>query len=549
MTLGLRLLLTLLLATLVTATGLGLAVRSAWHDSEEERFHATLREVEREFGHELSLALGELPRVVRPLCAHDPMLETTLTGLQGRSTPVNHRQRLQLWLGDLQRALRLDELALYTEQGVLLATGLSVPADPKLALARSGSLTETAQLRLQPGPAVLQASCSRHEGGSGLLLLATRQLAPLLREVSAGGATLSLAPPEPKLGHSVHRLTPESLPGLTVWVSLSREPLTRSLARLDHRLLALCALSLGLVSVLALLLARSLTRPLVELVQAVRSATQGDERPVVASGGRELVEFASAMNQLLSDLASTRRRLGATERIAAWSETARRVAHEVKNPLAPIRASIETLRRLHARGDQAFEGYFDEATRTVLDEVTRIARIADEFSRFARLPAPRPAPFDFGELLTELASLHSSEAFTIQLSLVELPPLLADREQLSQVLTNLLLNAREACENSREPRVQLELSRVEHERVQLRVSDNGPGIPTELRERIFAPYVTSKPTGTGLGLCIAERIISEHDGELRLEPPTQGGACFVLLLPLHGARRDQPATSPGNSGE
>src|SRR6185369_3233751 len=111
-------------------------------------------------------------------------------------------------------------------------------------------------------------------------------------------------------------------------------------------------------------------------------------------GGRELEELAAAFNQTIADLVQLRKRLATTERIAARREIGRRVAHEIKNPLAPIRAAVETLRRLRARDDPAFDDYFDEATRTVLSEVFRITNIVTEFTRFARLPAPAPAPFD-----------------------------------------------------------------------------------------------------------------------------------------------------------
>src|SRR6185436_4579859 len=121
-----------------------------------------------------------------------------------------------------------------------------------------------------------------------------------------------------------------------------------------------------------------------------------------------LEQLAEAFNQTISDLTAMRKRLAATERIAARRDIARRVAHEIKNPLAPIQAAVETLRRLRARNDPAFDEYFDEATRTVLDEVQRIAGIVTEFTRFARLPAPEPAPMNLNETVRSVVNLHAA---------------------------------------------------------------------------------------------------------------------------------------------
>src|SRR4029077_4867014 len=125
-------------------------------------------------------------------------------------------------------------------------------------------------------------------------------------------------------------------------------------------------------------------------------------------GPGEIAELAEAFDKMLEDLETTKRRLAATSRVAAWREVARRIAHEVKNPLAPIRAAVETLRRLRAREDPQFFEYFDEATRTVLDEVHRLSNMVPEFTRFARLPAPHPQQVDLVELAQQVVRLHDA---------------------------------------------------------------------------------------------------------------------------------------------
>jgi nitrogen fixation/metabolism regulation signal transduction histidine kinase len=240
---------------------------------------------------------------------------------------------------------------------------------------------------------------------------------------------------------------------------------------------------------------------------------------------------------MLEDLAATRRRLAATTRVAAWREVARRVAHEVKNPLAPIRAAVETLRRLRAREDPAFDGYFDEATRTVLDEVKRINDIVTEFTRFARLPPPKPVELDLAAVARDVVKLHEAGVGGLKLRVEagKIPRVMADRDQIVQVLTNLVQNAIDAIrgDGREQGEVRVVVERVDKERVAIGVRDDGPGVAPEMIARLFEPYATSKAHGTGLGLAIAQRIAVEHGGELSYVPRSKG-AEFRMVLPVEG---------------
>jgi nitrogen fixation/metabolism regulation signal transduction histidine kinase len=209
------------------------------------------------------------------------------------------------------------------------------------------------------------------------------------------------------------------------------------------------------------------------------------------------------------------------------------VAHEIKNPLLPIRASVETLRRLRARNDPAFDEYFDEATRTVLDEVARISNIVGEFTRFARLPAPQPAPFNAEEAVRSVVSLHAAAGAAIDFEAEPCPELNADKDQVVQIVTNLVQNAQQALADRPHGRVRVRLFR-EQDKLVLSVSDNGPGVAPEMRGRLFEPYATTKAEGTGLGLAIVERIAVEHGGEISFADAPGGGASFVVKLPLSG---------------
>ena len=246
---------------------------------------------------------------------------------------------------------------------------------------------------------------------------------------------------------------------------------------------------------------------------------------------------------MIEDLAVTQRRLAAASRVAAWREVARRVAHEIKNPLAPIRAAVETLRRLRARQDPAFDEYFDEATRTVLDEVHRISNIVTEFTRFARLPQPKPREMDVEEVVRHVVSMHKPNAGPLSLRAevrTSPPKVNADRDQIVQILTNLVQNAIDAARGTNDAEVVVVIAHEDRAAtkdtiVTVTVADNGPGIAPEMASRLFEPYATSKAHGTGLGLAIAQRIAMEHGGELVYVGKNGArGAVFRLSLTTDG---------------
>jgi nitrogen fixation/metabolism regulation signal transduction histidine kinase len=277
----------------------------------------------------------------------------------------------------------------------------------------------------------------------------------------------------------------------------------------------------------------------VQLANEAGAVAHGEPKPVAVRGAKEIRAFADAFNRAIADLVALRKRLAATERIAARREIARHVAHEIKNPLAPIRAAVETLRRLRARQDPAFDEYFDEATRTVLEEVQRITHIVSEFTQFARLPAPNPAPFDLVEALRAVAKLHDANGTPVAFTSSAVPEVNADRDQIVQLLTNLIQNGQYAAEtqpvrDGRTPRVTVDVQAPSTDKVRIVVSDNGPGLAPEMRARLFEPYATNKPGGTGLGLAIAQRIAIEHGGEISYAESPTGGASFSIELPVSG---------------
>lgn len=552
MTLAQRLLVATLLLTVVTTVTLGFGVREAWRRAEEERFReqgaAAFQRLEKQLGG----AVRDLPELVGPLCKHDPMVDSALVGLKAKDLD-SRRLSLSLRVPELMKALRLDELTLVTSEGEILgaghADGLTGKRDKKLA-ERMQTGVGSARLRTAEPPLAVEAGCVVRDQENKKLwvgLYAARHLDPMLQATAEShGLRLSLSKPSSG-ADMVTAVTIAELGGMTLFASQSRVPLARALQALDSTIVVIGAGSFGAALLMAMLLSRGLARPIVKMAAQAREVAGGEPKPVKGEGGKELVELANAFNQAIADLTQLRKRLAATERIAARREIARRVAHEIKNPLAPIRAAVETLRRLRARDDPAFDEYFDEATRTVLEEVTRISNIVSEFTRFARLPPPNPAPIELAEVAKKVVSLHASSGAKLELSVAPVPVVNADADQMVQILTNLIQNAIDAAKAGPDPRVTLELGPAGADRVVLSVRDNGPGVTPELRDKLFEPYVTTKAEGTGLGLAIVHRIVVEHGGEIVYADAPGGGALFTVVLPVAGPALLSEAPVPSSA--
>jgi two-component system nitrogen regulation sensor histidine kinase NtrY len=240
----------------------------------------------------------------------------------------------------------------------------------------------------------------------------------------------------------------------------------------------------------------------------------------------------------------------AAQRKAAWADVARRIAHEIKNPLTPIQLAAERLKRRFAREITSDPETFSQCADTIVRHVGDIGRMVDEFSAFARMPNPVIRPEDLGRLIREALVLPRNAHADIvwRTDLPEHGPMVpCDRRLLGQALTNLLQNAADAVamrprgEGEPAGRISVDLLLGEAE-VAIRVTDDGVGLPEQDRDRLTEPYVTHKPKGTGLGLAIVKKIMEDHGGRVTLEDnPAGQGTVAILTLPLTVTARDADA--------
>ena len=241
----------------------------------------------------------------------------------------------------------------------------------------------------------------------------------------------------------------------------------------------------------------------------------------IATGGGYVVVFDD-VTQLV-----------AAQRSAAWGEVARRLAHEIKNPLTPIQLSAERLQLKFAEKlDGAEAEMLARSTQTIINQVQAMKRMVNEFSDYARLPPPELVALDLNGLIGEVLGLYETSHATIRLDLsAGMPPVLGDPTQLRQIIHNLLRNAEEAQEGASEATIDV-VTRWQDDKAEFIVGDRGPGFPPEIMKRAFEPYVTSKVRGTGLGLAIVKKIVDEHHGRIRIGNRQPNGAEVSIRLPL-----------------
>jgi two-component system, NtrC family, nitrogen regulation sensor histidine kinase NtrY len=292
---------------------------------------------------------------------------------------------------------------------------------------------------------------------------------------------------------------------------------------------------------LAILLSRwaaaRVTRPVEQLARAARDVASGNwNTQVEITSSDELGELAESFNRMTRELLSQREHLVQAERVAAWRELARRLAHELKNPLFPLQLTVENLLRARQQSPQQFEEIFQESSSTLLAEIANLKAIIARFSEFSRMPQPQFQQLQLNDVVQNVsrlfqAQLRSAEAASIdcKLELADpMEPIAADPDLLHRALSNIVLNAMDAMPRggtlTLTTRENGDFSYVE-------ISDTGTGLSSEECERLFTPYYTTKPYGTGLGLAIVQSVISDHGGRIKVRSEAGHGASFTIELP------------------
>ena len=275
------------------------------------------------------------------------------------------------------------------------------------------------------------------------------------------------------------------------------------------------------------------TRPVRQLAYSAGRVAAGNWGTTVeVSSADEIGLLARAFNRMTGELVAQRERLVQAERVAAWRELARRLAHELKNPLFPLQITVENMQRARERYPDQFDEVFREGSATLLAELGKLKQIIGRFSDFAKMPAPEIEAVDFNQLVSETTKLFEPQLAQARIACkIELDPQLrpvqADPEQMTRVLRNLILNAIDAMPQGGTLIVRtLALPAG----MRLSVSDTGQGLTPEECARLFTPYYTTKTHGTGLGLAIVQSVVSDHHGRISVESEPGKGATFWIEL-------------------
>ena len=314
----------------------------------------------------------------------------------------------------------------------------------------------------------------------------------------------------------------------------------RTLLRSFGALVVLAAL---VAAALGILIARRTTSRVSDLVLATRRLAAGDLSVQVNPGrsSDEVAGLARAFNAMVREVREARDRIVYLEKISGWQDVARRLAHEIKNPLTPMKLAFQQLearwKKSPAReADPEFGKVVKDAGEIVRDEIGTLQRLVEEFSAFAKLPEVRAEAADLGAFVDDFVRTSPQVAERANVEVVRAAgaaPVALDRALMRRVLANLCANAIEAALPGR-ARIHLGVART-RDRAVLTVSDEGPGIDRAVKDRIFDPYFTTKGTGTGLGLAIVKKIVLQHGGEIQVGERPGGGASFLVVLPLRGA--------------
>jgi len=405
--------------------------------------------------------------------------------------------------------------------------------------------------RLEPPPGMRTMLYQNLENGFSAALLINRSgpiqpadpVAPLIRQVQQETRELTALVHWSSNAADDENVDAIPLTGLDhellgiLLVGDSRRPYVEMRRQIRTAALLGSAVGVALAVLLSGWAASRVTRPVEQLAQAARQVAAGDwNAQVEVTTADELGELAGSFNRMTNELLQQKEQLVQSERVAAWRELARRLAHELKNPLFPLQLTVENLLRARQQNPEQFEEIFRESASTLLAEIANLKTIISRFSEFSRMPQPQFQRVELNDVVENVSRLFQAQLRTpdrapleCKLELAEgMPQVAADPELLHRALSNLVLNAMDAMPQGGTLTLR---TRREGEWAILEVADTGAGLTPEECERLFTPYYTSKAHGTGLGLAIVQSIVSDHGGRISVLSDAGRGTAFVIELP------------------
>jgi signal transduction histidine kinase len=427
----------------------------------------------------------------------------------------------------------------------LLAVGTAVAGDRKLYVVGGQQLDHAflSTLVLPAGMRVLlyrnldpQFSPAALINGGGSIGNLANDLRPLIRQVLHQRRAASDTIGQGTEAETFHALPltgyEENLPGVLL-IGSSRRDLVQLEASMRSTATWVASVGILIGILLSWWATARVTRPVRKLAESAGKVAAGDwSTTVEILSTDEIGQLAGAFNRMTHELVEQRERLVQAERVAAWRELARRLAHELKNPLFPLQITVENMQRARESYPGQFDEVFREGTATLLAELSNLKQIVGRFSDFAKMPAPEMHPVQFNGLVAETMKLFEpqfAKAHVVAKTELDpqLPEVQADAEQMARVLRNLILNAIDAMPSGGVLTVRtISLGHG----VRLEISDTGQGLTPEECARLFTPYYTTKTHGTGLGLAIVQSVISDHKGRISVESEPGKGATFRIDL-------------------
>jgi two-component system, NtrC family, nitrogen regulation sensor histidine kinase NtrY len=417
-------------------------------------------------------------------------------------------------------------IGLYSDTGSFtttlnLSTGTSTPPvaifDPSRLLGANGALPNAIHYR-----PLIDAARKSGQQTSGIVNLTANR---------ADSLNATAIPLKDSSGNVIAVLT----------VAISRRGMVEAQQHIRTIAYGIAGAGILLSIVFSLWIAARVSRPIEQLARAAEEVAAGNWDVRVRPRGRDEVSvLAQSFNHMTGELSSQRERLVQSERVAAWRELARRLAHELKNPLFPLQLTVENLTRARALPPAEFDEVFRESTATLTAEIANLKKIVARFSDFSKMPKPELERIDARDAVERVRTLYANaagakeEKIEIKTDTADAPmPLMADPELLHRALSNLVLNAMDAMPNGG---VVTLSAHPKGETVELCVVDTGEGLTPEECERLFTPYYTTKQHGTGLGLAIVQSIVADHAGTIAVESRAGAGATFIITLPRAAAQ-------------